>query len=284
MKHQRITLKFLDASPNPRPLITGEVDRLAKSISEIGLIQPIVVVATSVVRITYVPGWKIVAGHHRVAACRALGWTEIDAIVIENEGHLESELIEIDENLCRAELTISQRTAFTKRRKHIWEVLNPVELEVAHVAPPVDLDLGGSRCATQLNTDSRGQKKSAQQTKGFAAATAEATGQSKATTNRALARSKVLTDEALDKITGTSLDSGVELDALAKLPEPERAELIERAAGGEAVSARQTVIAFKDEIEYAVSIRSKSVIVMRERLRIELEKFELLCLNKDGAQ
>ncbi|HEX7587903.1 MAG TPA: hypothetical protein VF478_06270 [Anaerolineae bacterium] len=32
------------------------------------------------------------------------------------------------------------------------------------------------------------------------------------------------------KVRGTSLDTGVELDALAKLPEPERAELIDRAA------------------------------------------------------
>ena len=70
---------------------------------------------------------------------------------------------------------------------------------------------------------------------GFAADTAAATGQSKATTNRALARADVLGDTTLDKITGTSLDTGVEMDALVKLPEPARAELIERAVAGESV-------------------------------------------------
>jgi hypothetical protein len=34
------------------------------------------------------------------------------------------------------------------------------------------------------------------------------------------------------KIVNASLDSGVELDALARLPEPERAALVERAADG----------------------------------------------------
>lgn len=104
-------------------------------------------------------------------------------------------------------LTASQRTAFTKRRKQIWEALHPDETEVAQLAPPqFSGQLGGAR----------------PQTKGFAAATAEATGQSKTTTNRALARADALGDDALAKVTNTSLDSGVELDALAKLNAPER--------------------------------------------------------------
>ena len=97
-----------------------------------------------------------------------------------------------------------------------------INLEVAQAAPPQVSTHGGARPQTQ----------------GFAAATAAATGQSKATTNRALARAEALGDDTLDKITGTSLDSGAQMDALAKLPAPERAELIERAAAGEQVSAR----------------------------------------------
>ena len=76
------------------------------------------------------------------------------------------------------------------------------------------------------------------QTKGFAAATAEATGQDKRTTNRAIARADALGEETLAQVANTSLDSGVELDALAKLDAPERAQLIERAVAGEQVSAR----------------------------------------------
>lgn len=221
MKLQKITLRNVVASGQPRPLVTAEVDRIAASIKEVGLIQPITVQESVVIHGTAEQGWQIVAGHHRVAACRALGWTEIDALVIEDASHLQSELIEIDENLCRAELTASQRTSYTKRRKQIWEALHPEEIAVAQRAP-----------AQSQSPMAR------PQAQGFAAATAEATGQSKATTNRAIARADALGDEALTKVANTSLDSGVELDALAKLTAPKRTELIERAAAGEQVSAR----------------------------------------------
>jgi hypothetical protein len=52
-----------------------------------------------------------------------------------------------------------------------------------------------------------------------------------------LARAEKLGDD-IHKIAGTSLDKGVEMDALIKLPEPERAALIDRASKGENVSAR----------------------------------------------
>ncbi len=79
---------------------------------------------------------------------------------------------------------------------------------MAQAAPPIP------------GVDSLGRSKSPQQTPSFAAATAEATGQSKATTNRAIARAEAIGDEALTKVINTSLDSGVELDALAKQDAP----------------------------------------------------------------
>ncbi len=55
-------------------------------------------------------------------------------------------------------------------------------------------ELGGQTFPTQLETDSRGQKKSPQQTKGFAAATAEVTGESKRAINLNLARAEAIGD------------------------------------------------------------------------------------------
>ena len=136
MNLQKIQLSKLSASAQPRPLLTTEVDKLAASIKDVGLIQPITVTAFTQVSGIAEPGWQIIAGHHRVAACRALGWAEIDALVIDDVSHLQSELIEIDENLCRAELTASQRTGYTKRRKQIWEALHPAEIQVGQVVPP----------------------------------------------------------------------------------------------------------------------------------------------------
>ena len=64
-----------------------------------------------------------------------------------------------------------------------------INSQVGHVVPP--------------EFKSTGYKSPPPQTKGFAAATAAATGQTKRTTNRALARAKVLTDDDLDKLTNT---------------------------------------------------------------------------------
>jgi ParB family chromosome partitioning protein len=250
MRHQRVDLLKLVASDQPRPLITEAVDKLASSIRDIGLIQPITVRQRSIMSGGLAEqGFQVVAGHHRVAACRALGWTEIDAIVIEAGEHLQAELIEIDENLCRSELTNSQRAKAVKRRKEIWEALHPVrqrfdsvfdalgtveehmteaegreELEVEPVIPPQVFSHGGAR----------------PQSKSFAASTADASGMTKQAINRHLARAEALGDD-LDKVTGTSLDKGVELDALKAMTPEQRAPLIERAQAGECVSARDTL-------------------------------------------
>jgi len=213
MDIERIPLRTLKASGQPRPLITEAVDKLAASIREVGLIQPISVRCVPVMDGgVAVDGYQIVAGHHRVAAARALGWTEIDAIIVDAGEHLQAELIEIDENLCRAELTASQRAQAIKRRKQIWEALHP---ETGRNPPT----LGG-----RGNTS-------------FAAETEAVSGESKRRINEHLARAEAIGDD-LERVTGTSLDKGVELDALAKLPEPERKELIDRAEAGEQVSAR----------------------------------------------
>ena len=215
MKLQRTALNLLRASAQPRQLVTADVDKLAASIKEVGLINPITVRPAAIMSGIATQGFQIVAGHHRVAACRALGWNEIDAVVVDIAEHLGAELLEIDENLCRSELTASQRAQAIKRRKAIWEALHPNS---------------GASCAT---IPERGPGRPVE----FAADTAKVTGESKSQINRHVARAEALGDD-LPRVAGTSLDKGVELDALAKLPEADRAELIERAQAGEKVSAR----------------------------------------------
>lgn len=73
----------------------------------------------------------------------------------------------------------------------------------------------------------------------FAAETAAVSGETKRDINRHLSRAEALGDD-LQAVAGTSLDKGVELDALKTLPAPERKELIARARAGEKVSARRT--------------------------------------------
>ena len=220
MKIEKVPLALLRESAQQRDIVQSNVDMLRSSIEQVGLIQPIRVrPAGVIVRGLGEQGFQIVAGHHRVAAARALGWTEIDAIVDTAE-HLQAELMEIDENLCRAELTASQRAQAIRRRKQIWEALHPAEIQVGQVVPP---EIGYGKPPPQRQK--------------FASETAAISGESKRDVNRHLARAEAIGDD-LERVTGTSLDKGVELDALAKLPEPERKELIDRAEAGEQVSAR----------------------------------------------
>ncbi len=226
MNIERVPLALLRDSAQPRDIVQANVDMLRSSIEQVGLIQPIRVrPAGVIVRGLGEQGFQIVAGHHRVAAARALGWTEIDAIVDTAE-HLQAELMEIDENLCRAELTASQRAQAIKRRKQIWEALHPNS---------------GTSCPT-IQERGRGRPQE------FAAETSAVSGESKRDVNRHLARAEAI-GEDLERVTGTSLDKGVELDALAKLPEPERKELIDKAEAGEQVSARKASAAKQQALD-----------------------------------
>lgn len=212
-----IRLDRIESSAVARPLIAASIDALAESIGNIGLIQPITVVPlTKVHDGQRVQAFRLVAGHHRVAAMRKIGWAECSARVLPEETTaLAAELMEIDENLCRAELSAAQRAKAIKRRKEIWEAMRPNS---------------GASCAT-IPREKAGRPQE------FASDTAAASGESKAQVNRHLARAEALGDE-LDAVAGTSLDKGVELDALKSMPAEERSELIARAQAGEKVSAR----------------------------------------------
>ena len=163
--------------------------------------------------------------------------TEPQAFVVPESVHeLEVEIIEIDENLCRSDLTAAQRAASVKRRKEVWEALGRSVKE----APEPDPD-GSAPSATSCRTRSEGGKfapGNTEQSSGksfpttdtervskrgrvgegrpqeFAAETSELTGQSKRAINQHLARAESLGDD-LPRISGTSLDKGVELDALS---------------------------------------------------------------------
>jgi len=211
-----ISLRRVDLSGS-RPTVPETVNAMAKSLSDVGLINPITVVAAKVYdNSIFVDGFRVVAGNHRVAAARALGWQEIDAFVIADDDRLENELREIDENLCRAELTPAQRAYAIKRRKEIWEARNP--------------NSGKTFSTIEPRTPGR--------PKEFAADTAAVTGQTKQSINQHVSRAEALGDDLLE-VTGTSLDKGVELDALKAMPEPERKELIQKAKAGEKVTARK---------------------------------------------
>ena len=90
------------------------VDELARSISEVGLLNPI----------TVDPNHTLIAGLHRLEAAKCLGWTEIECTVCGLEG-LQAELAEIDENVVRTALSTIEYGELLERRKEIYEFLYP---------------------------------------------------------------------------------------------------------------------------------------------------------------
>lgn len=246
-----------------RPTIPETVNALSGSLAELGLIQPITVRKAPVYDGgIYVDGYRVVAGNHRVAAARALGWEMIEAFVLAGEDRVDEEMREIDENLIRAELTAAQRAHAIKRRKALWEQRHPAS-ENSGRTPPTIAERGAGR------------------PKEFAADTAERTGQSKRSINEHVSRAAALGDD-LEAITGTSLDKGVELDALKGMAPEERKPLIERAKAGEQVSARKPKPAKKSSTTFAGMILEKLEIIQRhlDSRDMDLDDFERQFLDE----
>lgn len=208
----KIKLREIQLSKS-RPTIPATVSALAESIRENGLINPIIVKRGVIYDgAIMIEGYRVVAGNHRVSAVRQLGWMEVDAFIHDGD-ELHAELLEIDENLQRAELSPAQRAAAIQRRRDIWEALHPNE---------------GSRISDTLG---------GKQQTSFAGDTHRNTGEDRRRIGEHLARAEALGPD-IHAVVGTSLDKGVELDALKELPPETRKELIERAKAGEQVSAR----------------------------------------------
>lgn len=79
----------------------GSIEELAASIEYLGLLQPIVISPKNV----------LIAGERRLRACQSLGWTEIDAHVVDTGLVIAAEY---SENEVRKSLTVSELVAIGK--------------------------------------------------------------------------------------------------------------------------------------------------------------------------
>ena len=87
-----------------------KVEELARSIDEIGLIQPVSLDKNNV----------LVAGLHRIEACLLLGWDEIDYTEKDYDNGDIQRLAEIDENFVRADLTALQQAELVVERDRLY--------------------------------------------------------------------------------------------------------------------------------------------------------------------
>lgn len=113
--------------PRKRARRLRDVTPLVGSIADSKLIAPILLR-----RIRGQVGFVLIAGRHRLEAFRVLGRVTILARIVEVTD-LEAELLELDENLARIELTVLERGEHLLRRKELYEELHP---EVKHGGAP----------------------------------------------------------------------------------------------------------------------------------------------------
>lgn len=173
-----------------------QVAGIAESIKEVGLLNPITVVPGKVIfNGQKIDGYQLVAGLHRLEACKGLGWADIPIVVLDLDEQRRI-IAECDENLCGSVLTPAERATFTAKRKEAYEALHP--------------EVKNGRNQHESRDGQVGQPS-------FADDQAAKTGQSARAIRRDAERGQQVCQEALDILKGTKADTGVVLDAIKDL-------------------------------------------------------------------
>jgi len=88
----------------------GDIDALAQSIDQIGLIQPVVISED----------YELLSGYRRLHACKTLGWEAIEVkIVTVGEDELKRLDWEYHENMGRKDLTGEEKQSYAKKRESL---------------------------------------------------------------------------------------------------------------------------------------------------------------------
>lgn len=108
-----IAINQITIGSNRRPLKEEKIAELMESIRANGLLNPI----------TLDQNQNLIAGLHRLTACKLLGFEQIECKIITCEDSDRARLAEIDENLIRAELEVLERAELWLERDQILERL-----------------------------------------------------------------------------------------------------------------------------------------------------------------
>jgi uncharacterized ParB-like nuclease family protein len=228
-----------------RGLNEKQVTRLVESIREIGLLNPITVWEKPGAEENMVePDYGIVAGAHRLEACKRLGHTEIAAIVVDLPD-LKRQLAEVDENLAGPTLTKAERALFTKRRKEIYEALHPETRRGA---------IGGGHDQSRKLCDSAKAER-------FTANTAARISRSERAVQLDAARGEAIDEDVLKAVKGTDFDLGNNLDALAKLPVEQQQAVAEYVRNGDLISAKVLITPPTDQTGNGIPANDANSIV-----------------------
>jgi len=199
-----IPVGFISTMGRLREVDQDQVARLAESIKEVGLLNPITVYRREIIRNGQpVDGYGLVAGAHRLEACKRLGWQEVPAVVVDLDDD-DRIIAECDENLCGTKVSATEQAMFTAKRKEAYLRKHP---ETAH---------GQASPSKEENISSFDRDQAAK------------TGVTSRKVRMDAERGEKVTPAALAMVKGTSLDTGAFLDRLKKVKPENQPDYVQR--------------------------------------------------------
>lgn len=212
----KVVSKYLRTNTN--------VEKLKKSIQTIGLINPIVVNEK----------YELIAGGRRYSALKELGYSEVSVTIV-NQNNLQQELISIDENLVRKDLSRVEVEECLARGKEIYEKLFPNATKTED-----DID-------TDIKSDMPDEERS------FVDITAEKTGLSKRTIKSAIDRDEKSSPKVKQLRSAGELNA-TQANELIKLTPEEQEQVADLVVSKSAKEVKKLVKSIKasNDVEAAV--------------------------------
>lgn len=235
---------------NKRKRTTKDIKELAESIKEIGLLNPI----------TLNKDLVLIAGFHRLQACKQLEWKEVPAIII-NAENLTAELAEIDENLVRIYLTALENAEQLKRRKEIYELLHskskPENIKAQNLPKRKDFV--------------------SEKSKTFVEDAAQKMGKSTRSIQQDIQIASNIPEEIKQKIKGSELENKKsELLEIAKQKPEKQKEIVEKIKSGKAKNVKSAIY---QNLQNETKSEEK-----QEEILISIEVYEKVKFALDEAE
>lgn len=224
---QMINIEDIVVDESKRLRSTGDITPIKDSIEALGcLINPITVDADN----------NLVAGYHRLLAYKELGKSEIPARVIDN--NINKELVEIDENLIRNNLTSLETAQQLQKRKVIYEEIYP---------------------DSKTENIKRNNFASVYSVKSFTKDISERVAKSQRWVQAHLQIAEHLTSESVEKIKGTEIENNfIILQNIAKKESQEQLNAIESYLTSKEATKKELKPL---NIKYKVDFRLRRVVV-----------------------
>ena len=220
-----VQIDMVEVQDRLRSVDEAAVQHLAESMEQRGQIYPIQIR-------TIEPGrFRLVTGGHRIAAARKLAWTHIEAFLVDDLEEEEFKLLEIDENLCRAELDPVDRAHFFATRKEIYQRLYP---ETRHGGDRKGLDYRNNIKSQELRLDRNGNDTSQTRPPSFVDDTAASTRWSPRTIQLYTRIGERLDPQLREALSGTPVGRRLnDLERIADMDADKQQDLLHRIQNAE---------------------------------------------------